>query len=46
MALRRGDNARRQMLDDFIFRRRADIDRLLARYGVPRVDTPPQEARR
>jgi mxaJ protein len=46
MAVRRGDNARRQMLDDFIFRRRADIDRLLAGYGVPRVDTPPQEARR
>jgi mxaJ protein len=46
MAVRRGDKARRQMLDDFILRRRADIDRLLAAYGVPRVDMPRQEARR
>jgi mxaJ protein len=38
MAVRRGDDERRRLLDDFIVRRRADIDRLLARYGVPRAD--------
>jgi mxaJ protein len=38
MAVRRGDSSRRQLLDDFIVRRRVDIDRLLAAYGVPRVD--------
>ena len=38
MAVRRGDSGRRQVLDDFIVRRRAEIDRLLARYGIPRAD--------
>ena len=38
MAARRGDSSRRQLLDDFIVRRRVDIDRLLAAYGIPRVD--------
>jgi mxaJ protein len=46
MAVRRGDAERRTMLDDFIVRRRADIDRLLAEYGVPRVDAAATEARR
>ena len=38
MAVRRGDEPRLRMLEDFIIRRRGDIDRLLADYGVPRVD--------
>jgi mxaJ protein len=37
MAVRRGDTARRQMLENFIVRRLAEIDRLLADYGVPFV---------
>jgi mxaJ protein len=38
MAVRRGDDERLKQLDDFIVRRRADIDRVLEEYGVPRVD--------
>ena len=38
MAVRRGDEERRTLLDEFIVRRRADIDRVLAEYGVPRTD--------
>lgn len=38
MAVRRGDAGRRQLLEDFIVRRRAEIDRVLAEYGVPRAD--------
>jgi mxaJ protein len=38
MAVRRGDAERRQLLEDFIVRRRAEIDRVLAEYGVPRAD--------
>ena len=38
MAVRRGDEARLRTLDDFIARRREAIDRLLAEYGVPRLD--------
>jgi mxaJ protein len=37
MGVRRGDRALRDRLDDFIARRGADIDRILADYGVPRV---------
>jgi len=37
MGVRRGDQALRARLDDFIARRQADIDRILADYGVPRV---------
>jgi mxaJ protein len=37
MAVRPGDNQRRQLLDDFIVRRRAAIDALLDEYHVPRV---------
>jgi mxaJ protein len=39
MGVRRGDRALRDRLDDFIARRQADIDRILADYGVPR---PPE----
>jgi mxaJ protein len=37
MAVRQGDDARREALDTFIARHRAAIDRLLDRYGVPRL---------
>ena len=37
MAVRRGDTARRQQLDEFITRYQHAIDRVLARYGVPRA---------
>ena len=38
MAVRRGDGERHRQLEDFIIRRRAEIDRLLADYGIPRTD--------
>jgi mxaJ protein len=38
MGVRRGDTAFRDTLDQVIVRRRAEIDRLLADYGVPRVE--------
>jgi mxaJ protein len=41
MGVRRGNDALRLALDDFIRRRQADIDRILAEYDVPR----PAEAR-
>ena len=37
MAVRRGDDARRQALDTFIARHRGAIGRLLDQYGVPRL---------
>ena len=37
MAVRPGDLERRRLLEDFIVRRRAEIDRVLAEYGVPRA---------
>jgi mxaJ protein len=37
IAVRRTDLARRDAIDTFISRRRADIDHLLGQYGVPRV---------
>lgn len=37
MGVRRGDRVLRDRLDEFIVRRRADIDRILAEYGVPRA---------
>lgn len=43
MGVRRGDRALRDRLDDFIARRQADIDRILADYGVPRL---PEDAQR
>lgn len=36
MGVKRGNRALRDRLDDFIARRQADIDRILADYGVPR----------
>lgn len=41
MAVRRGDDARRRQLEDFIDRRRADLDGVLADYHVPRVGPEP-----
>lgn len=45
MAVRPNDRHLRGELDDFIVRRRTDIDAILATYGVPRVDAR-QEVRR
>ena len=44
MAVRRGDAGRHRLLEDFLIRRRAEIDRLLAEYGVPRADRPGDRA--
>ena len=44
MAVRRSDKARKSMLDAFIERRRAAIDRILSDFHVPRVDRSRQEA--
>jgi mxaJ protein len=38
MAVRRGDASRLRALDDFIARRRSEIDRILAEFHVPRVE--------
>jgi mxaJ protein len=38
MAVRRGDEARRAELDDFLARRRAEVNAILDSYGVPRVE--------
>jgi mxaJ protein len=38
MGVRRGDTALREQLNTVITRRKADIDRILEQYGVPRVD--------
>ena len=38
MGVRRGNDALRDQLNGVIERRRADIDRILSAYGVPRVD--------
>jgi mxaJ protein len=40
MAVKRGNNALRDQLDEIITRRRADIDAILREYGVPRLDAP------
>jgi mxaJ protein len=40
VGVRRGETAFRDRLDDVLRRRRHDIDRLLASYGVPRADAP------
>lgn len=41
MGVRRGDDALRRTLDDFIRRRQGDIDRILAEYDVPtRAEVP------
>lgn len=38
MGVRRADAGLQAELDDFIVRRRSDIDRILSAYGVPRVE--------
>jgi mxaJ protein len=38
MGVRRGEAALRDRLDDLLARRQGDIDRILAEYGVPRVE--------
>jgi mxaJ protein len=40
MGVRRGETAFRDSLDAILLRRRNEIDRILADYGVPRKDTP------
>jgi mxaJ protein len=40
MAVRRGDTALRDRLDEILERRRPEIDTILRNYGVPRVDLP------
>jgi mxaJ protein len=40
MGVRREDTALRDTLDAILLRRRREIDKLLAEYGVPRTDTP------
>ena len=44
MAVRRGDTTLRNSLDAVLARRRGDIDRILADYGVPRADAPMADA--
>jgi hypothetical protein len=44
MAVRPDDRARRDRLDEFIVRRRADIDSILEAYDVPRVDARQETA--
>jgi mxaJ protein len=44
MAVRRGDTTLRNSLDAVLARRRGDIDRILADYGVPRADAPMGDA--
>jgi len=46
LAVRRGDTAMHDSVEAALVRRRGDIDRLLARYGVPRVDQPRPEGAR
>ena len=45
MAVRRGDNALRDRLDEVIERRTPQIDALLRRYGIPRLDTVAEAGR-
>jgi len=40
MGVRRGESAFRDTIDQAILRRQREIDRILARYAVPRADTP------
>jgi mxaJ protein len=43
MGVRRGDNVLRDQLNAIIARRRGEIDKILAQYGVPRVGGPREE---
>ena len=45
MGVRRGDAGRLRMVDDFIARRRGDIDKVLDEFGVPRADRATHQAR-
>lgn len=40
VGVRRGDDERLRRIDEFLVRQRPAIDRLLASYGVPRIDVP------
>ena len=40
MGVRRGDTAMKEKVEAILERRRAEVDAILARYGVPRVDGP------
>ena len=40
MGVRRGDTAMKEKVEAILERRRAEVDAILARYGVPRVDRP------
>jgi quinoprotein dehydrogenase-associated probable ABC transporter substrate-binding protein len=44
MGVRRGDQQLKDQLEEVLAKRRADIDRLLNEYGVPRVDVAPPVA--
>lgn len=44
MGVRKGDTALRGQLDDFIVRRRADIEAILDQYAVPRLPLPARPA--
>jgi mxaJ protein len=46
MGVRRGDQELKDRLEQILNKRRGDIDRLLAEYGVPRVDAEPVAANR
>jgi mxaJ protein len=45
MGVRRGDDAFRAEINDVLKAKRAEIDAILASYGVPRADRPPEAAR-
>jgi len=38
MGVRRGDTELRDELDEFLVRRRGDIDSILKAFGIPRID--------
>ncbi|MEW5926295.1 MAG: substrate-binding domain-containing protein [Gemmatimonadota bacterium] len=40
MGVERGDSALKEQVEGVLERRRAEVDSILARYGVPRVDRP------
>jgi mxaJ protein len=42
LAVRKDDDRLRDEIDDAMRRRRAEVDRILAEFGVPRVDPTPQ----
>ena len=42
MAVRKDDDRLRDEIDAVLRRRRDEVDRILAEFGVPRVDSSPQ----